>query len=620
MPEARRIANAAERRGPRTLKRMFRERLPLLDAKDLALLRGRIEGLGAVDAWYRFGDSQHDGRGAQQRLERVIDDIVVLARAHGLDEIAASFARQAAEHFAQVDAKAADAESAPERKARLQRSRRRREALVTALDAVLAKPARDPVVPFLADPVELWLLCQLPTWLRHARAFTLEDLGRVMRIKGHHWHVAVPHLGPEKAVRIVRWWQDRGEWLGYLPSTVVLPRAQIVSGGFQPKPTTAVVPIERFVMPHDDRSGANGTNRADRSRCQLQAGNDYEAIQAWLSRKREGSHTWRAYRREAERFLLWSVLERRKAMSSLTFEDCIAYREFLRAPAPDWVRLSDAQVERFSPYWRPFAGPLGAESLKTAVVILRALSQFLKDVNYLDANPWAGVPMELPQRDRSRDRARSLPEDVWSRVEDWLVDELANPPGAATRRLQFIVRLAYTTGLRLSELAASRVAHLHTLVDAGERFWMLNVIGKGGKERDVPAPDSTVESLRAYLGDRGLRRDLVETYVPTDGDVPLIAHIESETPLSAARIYDVLKDAFARCAALTSTTDLKAANLLQQASTHWLRHTYGTHATARGVELSITMGNMGHASLTTTSRYVTAEEGKRARAVRKAFG
>lgn len=41
--------------------------------------------------------------------------------------------------------------------------------------------------------------------------------------------------------------------------------------------------------------------------------------------------TQRAYRKEAERLILWAILEKGKALSSLTTEDAIAYRERLSA-------------------------------------------------------------------------------------------------------------------------------------------------------------------------------------------------------------------------------------------------------------------------------------------------
>lgn len=52
---------------------------------------------------------------------------------------------------------------------------------------------------------------------------------------------------------------------------------------------------------------------------------EHEAIQAWLRLRIEGSHTWHAYRKEAERFLLWAVMQRRKPLSSLDGDDCVAY-------------------------------------------------------------------------------------------------------------------------------------------------------------------------------------------------------------------------------------------------------------------------------------------------------
>jgi hypothetical protein len=55
-------------------------------------------------------------------------------------------------------------------------------------------------------------------------------------------------------------------------------------------------------------------------------------VQAWLA-LHESSATKRAYRKEAERLILWAVVERGRALSSLTTEDATAYRGFLRNPS-----------------------------------------------------------------------------------------------------------------------------------------------------------------------------------------------------------------------------------------------------------------------------------------------
>jgi len=82
-----------------------------------------------------------------------------------------------------------------------------------------------------------------------------------------------------------------------------------------------VVPWERLRVP-DEVSGSRGAFRAPKATCTLDANNDYQAVQAWLA-LHESPATQRAYRKEAERLILWAVVERGRAMSSLTTEDAV---------------------------------------------------------------------------------------------------------------------------------------------------------------------------------------------------------------------------------------------------------------------------------------------------------
>jgi hypothetical protein len=158
---------------------------------------------------------------------------------------------------------------------------------------------------------------------------TLGDLMFWIGHKGFHWHRPIPRLGPEGAARIVRWVREHQASLGALPSPALAPLSRLDVHTLTPSPRLGVVPLERLVLPSDARSGAQGLNRAPRERCKLAADNDLQAIQAWLRLRIDGSHTWRAYRKEAERFLLWAVLERRIALSSLDGDDCVAYLHFI---------------------------------------------------------------------------------------------------------------------------------------------------------------------------------------------------------------------------------------------------------------------------------------------------
>ena len=155
----------------------------------------------------------------------------------------------------------------------------------------------------------------------------------------------------------------------------------------------------------------------------------------------------------------------------------------------------------------------------------------------------------------------------------------------------------------------------HEPLDDGEWAWSLMVLGKRNKWREVPLPDAAVAALQAYLADRGLGTDLLAN----PPDTPLIAQLGQDAPLSAGRLYEVLVQGFERCAADWASRDRRAAETIREASTHWLRHTHGSHAAARGVPQEVLQANLGHESLATTSIYIRAEKGRRHRAVQAAF-
>jgi integrase len=55
------------------------------------------------------------------------------------------------------------------------------------------------------------------------------------------------------------------------------------------------------------------------------------------------------------------------------------------------------------------------------------------------------------------------------------------------------------------------------------------------------------------------------------------------------------------------------------ASPHWLRHTFGTRATERGVSRSVLMQQFGHADERSTSRYSRAQFERVSAELEKAF-
>jgi len=164
----------------------------------------------------------------------------------------------------------------------------------------------------------------------------------------------------------------------------------------RPVPMAPVCPLDRFPLPPalDGRAGSNRRPPGDATPV---FANDRDAIEAWLGVSAaagsdgpapRAAHTRRAYHREAERFLLWCVIERGKALSSIDAADCLAYRAFLADPQPRARWCVRPSPGRQSTLWRPFAGPLGAAGQRQAVAALSSLFGFLVERGYLWVNPW----------------------------------------------------------------------------------------------------------------------------------------------------------------------------------------------------------------------------------------
>ncbi len=560
---------------------------------------------------------------------------------------------------------------------RTQRNVRLRERQLAALATVERLLVLDPA---RTDAVDAWFAPVLASRLHAGNIFNIDDLIDRVQTLGHGWWAGIPRLGAQGAARITDWLGRQAVALGidYVPEALK-PRGSrdLPSLRSMLDHATDIVPIERFVAPAD-LNGRDGWNRAPRDRNLTGVDNDYAAIAQWLNARATSADTKRSYRKEAERLLLWAILERGKPLSSLIVEDCIAYRDWLaalgrteveawpwRLPQSAWIGLRS--TERLSPAWRPFDGPLKTISQRHARVVVQSLFQWLTDQCYLLANPWKGVAVlahggvlahgdlgrgGLAPRDgfspgdgyapgngidqelleahtSSTDiRDRTLSHSQWATVLGFVA---ALPDNVARERLQFIFMLAYGTGLRASELVSALTGHLRRYeTGEGETYDMLVVRGKGRRIRSVPMPPPVMTALSAYLAKRELdsnpyalpkttrmigllrakkvsqaekarRAALRETGLPisTSTDKP-------EPGLTREALYRLLKDCFAGMAAmLEEQGKIDDARKLAAASTHWLRHTCGSHAVAAGASIQTVQHNLGHASVNTTTIYMT---------------
>jgi integrase/recombinase XerD len=152
--------------------------------------------------------------------------------------------------------------------------------------------------------------------------------------------------------------------------------------------------------------------------------------------------------------------------------------------------------------------------------------------------------------------------------------------GHTSCRDRAILLLLYNTGARVSEALGVRARDLHL-----ERPRQVRLHGKGGKERICPLWPETAAALRALP----LNADSSDTLFLNTHGGPL-------TRDGAA--YIITK--YARRAA-TTCPELRSRHV----TPHVLRHSCAVALLQSGVDVTVIRDYLGHASVATTSRYIT---------------
>ena len=371
-----------------------------------------------------------------------------------------------------------------------------------------------------------------------------------------------------------------------------------------------LVTLDRLQVP-SALSGINGANRAQ-GRSQIAAADDRSAVLSWLARFTDSPATLANYRKESERLLLWCVVQHGRALSDLTHEDLLVYQRFLGNPQPAerWVMAPGARQPRSSPLWRPFAGPLSPASQRQTLSILNGLFNWLVEAGYL-----AGNPLALSRRKaapRAARMSRFLPHEHWREVKTTIssLPTHSERDAARTARTRWLFSLLYIGGLRASEVCISTMLgfFVRRSPDGRQRWW-LEVTGKGGKTRLVPATDELMAELIRYRRSCGL------SDLPTAGDnSPLLRSLIGELKaLARSAVHEIVKDVVRQTAERLRAKGPEheaAAAHIERASTHWLRHTAGSHQSDT-VDLKAVRDNLGHTNIATTSIYVHSEDDAR---------
>ena len=236
-----------------------------------------------------------------------------------------------------------------------------------------------------------------------------------------------------------------------------------------------------------------------------------------------------------------------------------------------------------------------APSTRTLILAgLKSLLSFGHRTGLLRVNVGAALRLHRPTDDLA-ERILTEPE----------VHRLLAAPGDPRDRA--LLRLAYAAALRVSELVSLRWRNLQDRDGGGGQ---VTVVGKGQKRRYVLVRPSVWAEIRALAapspGPDPDPRDAVNASRRTgtrieprlpDGslnpDAPVFRSRNGGF-LSPMQVWRIIRRA------------ASTAGISGNVSPHWLRHAHASHALDRGAPIHLVRDGLGHANLSTTSRYAHA--------------
>ncbi len=274
---------------------------------------------------------------------------------------------------------------------------------------------------------------------------------------------------------------------------------------------------------------------------------------------------------QVESFLLYLELERslsQNTINSYKF-DLEKFSNFLDSLGINGFEdVSEADIEK---YLAQLKKDFKASSTARMLSTMRQLFEFLIDSKTCEIKI---NPLEFFD---SPKLGRKLPEILT--VEE--IDKILSQPDINTPlglRDKTILEIMYACGLRVSEVLTIKTSNILFLDE------VVRVIGKGSKERIVPAAASSLEWVKLYIerSRNTLARSFSEDY--------LFLNWRGKK-LSRMAIWDIINK--------YSTI----AKIQKKIHPHILRHSFATHLLEGGADLRSIQEMLGHADISTTQIY-----------------
>jgi len=436
-----------------------------LTRSEFAAVRAYVQGMPAtmVAARYLSHDADDDTDSTESALRLLLalrDRMVQLAHQHGRQDLAGLL------------------ELGPGRSNR---------GMDRRVDALAALERLGPAQPQLGHAVELWFAPAMARRLRQADIVSLKSLCECANERGVGWWRQVPRIGALAGETVNTWLAAHRAALR--DGTGGGLRAHVVERGQMP-PLVALAPGMTLLVPLERMARTDVLLDGEASGDPFAA--SVHHVDRWLAEATEGRAATRlAYRKEAERLLLWAAAVLAKPLHRLDEADCLAYLAFLSDPQPA-ARWCGPRASRDSKAWRPFTGPLGTASRAHAVRVLGALSGWLGRQGLSHGMTWRLAGSDSIKSEPKMGSESAISETELEPFVAWLARRGDEPDGVRYRAAEVATRLLRQCGLSLDALCSATPGALGISLEA--------------PRVDTSGPAWRPALLR-HLADRGLSPD-----------------------------------------------------------------------------------------------------------------
>ena len=226
---------------------------------------------------------------------------------------------------------------------------------------------------------------------------------------------------------------------------------------------------------------------------------------------------------------------------------------------------------------------LNSSSINRKLSVIKSFYDYLYQINLINFNELKTIATQKLEK--------NLPKLLSEKEILYLIDKskeiyVENPAkNISYLRIQVILEILYSTGLRISELLNIKINQVANIKDK------LYINGKGNKQRLVIFNKNALDLLKNWISIMIKNNKNKNSY--------LFENIHNIKVISRQQIYKDLKK-------LALKTDIE----IEKLSPHSIRHSFASHMLNRGADLRSIQKLLGHSDISTTEIYTQVRQNR----------